>query len=166
MPDQNLVNALYQAADQYGIDRSIAYAQINQESGFNPNAKSPAGAQGIAQFIPQTAARFGLTNPFDPIASFQAWGKYMRFMLDKFAGRYDLALAGYNSGENRPEYIAAAREGRGINWSILPPQVQIETQNYVNRICGRAMTCGNPPRPLHLIREAAANNQKKTPAGS
>jgi soluble lytic murein transglycosylase-like protein len=138
MADQNLINALYAAADRYGLDRSIAYAQINQESGFNPNARSPAGAQGIAQFIPATAARFGLTNPFDPIASFEAYGKYMSFLLSKFMGRYDIALAGYNSGENRKEYENAAREGREINWSVLPAGVQTETQNYVNRILGKS----------------------------
>lgn len=138
MPDQALVEALYSAADRYGIDRGIAFAQINQESGFNPNAQSPAGAKGIAQFIPATAARFGLTNPFDPIASFDAYGRYMRFLLDKFGGRYDIALAGYNSGENRREYENAARENRPINWSVLPAGVQSETQNYVNRILGKS----------------------------
>ena len=134
MPDQNLVNQLYAAADRYGIDRSIAYAQINQESRFNPNAQSPVGAQGIAQFIPATARRFGLANPFDPVASFDAYGRYMQFLLGKFGGRYDIALAGYNSGENRREYENAARENRAINWVMLPAGVQTETQNYVNRI--------------------------------
>ena len=138
MPDQNLVNALYAAADRYGIDRSVAYAQINQESGFKPNARSSAGAQGIAQFIPATAVRFGLANPFDPIASFDAYGRYMQFLLGKFNGRYDIALAGYNSGENRREYENAARENRLINWAILPAGVQTETQNYVNKILAAA----------------------------
>src|SRR5262245_12584733 len=113
-----LETALNQYANAYGIDPNIAYAQINQESRFNPNAVSPAGAQGVAQFMPDTARRFGLGNPFDPIASFDAWGRYMRLMLDMLSGRYDLALAGYNSGENRAEYKAAAREGRPINWSV------------------------------------------------
>jgi soluble lytic murein transglycosylase-like protein len=131
-----LESALNQYADAYGVPRNIAYAQIQRESNFNPNAVSPAGAQGIAQFMPDTAARFGLRNPFDPIASFDAWGRYMRLMLDMFGGRYDLALAGYNSGENRNEYKAAAREGRAINWSVLPARVQSETRNYVIGILG------------------------------
>ncbi len=131
-----LISALYSAADRYGIDREIAHRQIDQESRFNPNAVSGAGAQGIAQFIPSTAARFGLSNPFDPIASFDAWGRYMRLMLDMFGGRYDLALAGYNSGENRNEYAAAARQGRSINWAVLPARVQSETRNYVTTILG------------------------------
>jgi soluble lytic murein transglycosylase-like protein len=147
MPDQNLVNLLYSAVDRYGIDRSIAYAQINQESSFNPNAQS-AYANGIAQFTPATAQRFGLTNPFDPAQSFEAYGKYMRLLLDRFFGRYDIALAGYNSGENRREYDNAARENRAINWSILPAGVQGETQNYVNRILAAAgRSPGNFLRP-------------------
>lgn len=131
-----LVAALYAAADRYGIDRGIAYRQIDRESRFNPNAVSPVGAQGIAQFMPATAARFGLSNPFDPIASFDAWGRYMRLMLNMFGERYDLALAGYNSGENRAEYAAAARDGRLINWSVLPAGVQRETRPYVEAIMG------------------------------
>jgi soluble lytic murein transglycosylase-like protein len=133
---EQLEAALFDAAARYAIDPDIAWRQINQESGFNPNAVSPAGAKGIAQFMPDTAARFGLANPFDPIASFDAWGRYMRLMLDMFGGRYDLALAGYNSGENRNEYKAAAREGRPINWSVLPSRVQSETRNYVISILG------------------------------
>jgi soluble lytic murein transglycosylase-like protein len=136
MADEQLVSALYQFANRYGIEPNIAYRQIDRESRFNPNAVSPAGAQGIAQFMPDTARRFGLANPFDPIASFDAWGRYMRLMLDMFGGRYDLALAGYNSGENRNEYKAAAREGRAINWAVLPAGVQRETRNYVIGILG------------------------------
>jgi len=133
---EQLEAALFDAAARYGINPDIAWRQINQESGFNPNAVSPAGAKGIAQFMPDTAARFGLSNPFDPIASLDAWGRYMRLMLNMFGGRYDLALAGYNSGENRAEYAAAAREGRVINWSVLPARVQSETRNYVRAILG------------------------------
>jgi soluble lytic murein transglycosylase-like protein len=137
-----LESALNDAAARYGIEPGIAYRQIAQESDFNPNAVSSAGAQGIAQFMPDTAARFGLSNPFDPIASFDAWGRYMRQLLDQFGGRYDLALAGYNSGENRSEYRAAAREGRPINWAVMPPGVQSETRNYVDRILGSTSAPG------------------------
>lgn len=137
---EQLEEALYVAADRYGIRHDVAWRQINQESRFNPKAISPAGARGIAQFMPGTAARFGLANLFDPIASFDAWGRYMRSMLDMFGERYDLALAGYNSGENRSEYKAAAREGRPINWAVFnTPKlrgVYTETRNYVNTILG------------------------------
>lgn len=137
---EQLEQALYVAADRYGIDRNIAWRQIKQESGFNPSAVSPVGAKGIAQFMPGTASRFGLSNPFNPIASFDAWGRYMRQMLNMFGGRYDIALAGYNSGENRAEYKAAAREGRPINWEVFnTPKlrgVYTETRNYVAVIIG------------------------------
>lgn len=137
---QQLEEALYAAADRYSIDRNIAYRQIDQESRFNPDAVSPAGAVGIAQFMPDTAQHFGLRDRKDPIASLDAWGRYMRSMLNMFGGRYDLALAGYNSGENRSEYKAAAREGRPINWQVFnTPKlrgVYIETQNYVKTILG------------------------------
>lgn len=143
---EQLISELYAAADRHGIDRNIAYRQIDQESRFNPNAVSPAGAQGIAQFMPGTAQRFRLSNPFDPIASFDAWGRYMRSMLDQFRGRYDVTLAGYNSGENRAEYAAAAREGREINWAVMPAGVQRETKPYVETILGGAQfsAAGDP----------------------
>jgi soluble lytic murein transglycosylase-like protein len=136
---EELVEYLYNVADRYGIDRAVAYAQIDQESRFNPNAQSSAGAKGIAQFISTTGTRYGLTDPFDPYASLEAWGLYMSDLLTMFGyDRYDLALAGYNSGENRDEYKAAAREGRSINWSVLPSRVQSETRNYVNTILTNA----------------------------
>ncbi len=125
-------------ANQYGINPQIAYYQIERESSFNPRAVSPAGAKGLAQFMPETAARFGLTDPFDPVASMDAWGNYMASLMGLFNGRYDIALAGYNSGENRAEYAAAAREGRPINWSVLPPGVQSQTKLYVEAIMRQA----------------------------
>lgn len=125
-------------ANQYGINPNIAYWQIDRESKFNPRVVSPAGAKGVAQFMPDTAVRFGLTDPFDPVASMDAWGNYMSGMMGMFNGRYDLALAGYNSGENRAEYAAAAREGRPINWSVLPAGVQSQTKPYVEAIMAQA----------------------------
>lgn len=112
-------------ARRYGIDESIAVAQIKQESSFDPNAKSPAGALGIAQFMPATARRFGLTNPRDPRAAMDAWGKYMTFLLKKFGGDYRLALAGYNAGE-----------GNVMKHKGVPPFK--ETRNYVARIMSQA----------------------------
>lgn len=138
MTTEEIKQLVVSKANQYGINPNIAYYQIDRESGFNPRAVSPAGAKGVAQFMPDTAARFGLTDPFDPVASMDAWGDYMSGMMGMFNGRYDLALAGYNSGENRAEYANAAREGRPINWSVLPPKVQAETRPYVETIMSRA----------------------------
>lgn len=144
-PKEQLVDYLRTVANSYGIDPDIAYRQINAESGFRDDAVSPAGAKGIAQFVDGTAKRFGLDDPFDPVASLNAWGAYMSFLLERFGYRYDLALAGYNSGENRSEYENAYNENRGINWSVLPGNVPIETRSYVRKILGESDRPIMPP---------------------
>lgn len=108
------------AARRYNLREDIALKQIHQESGFNPYAKS-GKANGIAQFTPGTAARFGLSNPFDPVASLDAWGKYMSFLLRRYNGNYAFALAGYDAGEGNVD------KHHGV-----PPFR--ETQNYVRTI--------------------------------
>ena len=124
-------------ATRYGILPAVGIAQIWQESRFNPRAVSSAGARGIAQFMPGTAARFGV-SVYDIESSLNGWGRYMSEMLRMFNDRIDLALAGYNSGENRAEYRAAAREGRAINWAVMPARVRSETQHYVKTILANA----------------------------
>jgi soluble lytic murein transglycosylase-like protein len=123
------------AARKYGIDENLGLAQIKAESAFRVNANS-GQAYGIAQFTPPTAARYNLQDRSDPVASLDAWGRYMRDLLQMFGGRYDLALAGYNSGENRKEYKAAAASNRQVNWNVLPARVQTETRSYVSKILG------------------------------
>lgn len=112
------------AAARYGINPQLAFAQARQESGLNPNAQSGQGAQGLFQFIPGTWARYGSGNPFDPVASADAWGKYMSHLLSLFEGDYRLALAGYHSGEG------AARA------ALNNPAGNPRTANYVNTIMG------------------------------
>jgi predicted nucleic acid-binding protein len=90
------------------------------ESGFDPNAGSPAGAQGIAQFMPSTAAAYGLTNPFDPVAAIDAEAHLMSDLIAKF-GSPQLALAAYNAG---PAPVEACH--------CVPAYP--ETQAYVTRI--------------------------------
>lgn len=108
-------------ARRYGIPEELAIAQIGAESGFNPRAVSPAGAQGIAQFMPGTARAVGLRNPFDPQASLEAYGRHMRTLYKNF-GRWDLALAAYNAGGG-----AVQKHGNRV-----PPYA--ETQAYVKKI--------------------------------
>lgn len=134
MTTAEIQNLVVQKARQYGIDERVALAQIKQESGFNPNAKSRVGAQGLAQFMPGTAKRFGLANPFDPVQAMDAWGKYMTFLLKFFSGRIDLALAGYNWGENRTVLKNAAATGAPFPAN----QVPAETRNYVQTILKNA----------------------------
>ena len=109
-----------QAALKFGIDPDIFVRQIQQESGFNPNAKSPAGATGIAQFMPGTAAGVGL-DPTDPYASLAAAAKMDADNLKKYAGDWAKTLAAYNAGP-----------GNVDKYGGVPPFE--ETQRYVSTI--------------------------------
>jgi hypothetical protein len=113
---------LAHAAQRWGVSAQLLAAQIYAESNFNPFARSPAGAQGIAQFMPGTARGMGLRNPFDPAASIDAQARLMRQLLARF-GSVPLALAAYNAGP-----AAVARCG------CIPPYP--ETRGYVARILG------------------------------
>jgi hypothetical protein len=98
---------------------------IWQESSFNPRTVSHAGAQGIAQFMPDTAKQYGLANPFDPIHALHAAGRFLNKLVAQF-GNLGLAAAAYNAGPGRvSEFMAKGRR--------LPD----ETKNYVVRITGR-----------------------------
>jgi hypothetical protein len=110
------------AAQRWQVSAHLLAAQIYTESNFNPFAMSPAGAQGIAQFMPGTAAGVGLRNPFDPAASIDAQAHLMHDLLARF-GSVPLALAAYNAGEGA---VAAC--------GCVPPYA--ETQAYVAKILG------------------------------
>lgn len=113
--------AINQIAGQYGLDPNLMHAVISAESGYNPNAVSPAGAMGIMQLMPATAQRFGVINPYDPVANMHGGARYLRFLINLF-NDLNLALAAYNAGEN-----AVARYG-----NTIPPYS--ETQTYVTRV--------------------------------
>jgi soluble lytic murein transglycosylase-like protein len=113
------------AAGRYGIDPSLLRALVRQESGFDPAATSPAGAQGLTQLMPATAASLGVANPLDPLQSLDGGARYLRQQLDRFGGDERLALAAYNAGPG-----AVARFGG------VPPYA--ETQAYVERVLGFA----------------------------
>ena len=87
-----------QAARRTGLPASIVAAQISEESGFNPGATSPAGAQGIAQFIPSTFASYGRGNPYNPQDALSAYINYMNALLHTYHGNVRNALSAYNSG--------------------------------------------------------------------
>jgi hypothetical protein len=110
-----------QIALKYNLNPELYLKQIAVESGFNPTAVSPAGAVGLGQLMPQTAQRFGVTNPLDPVQNLEGSAKYMRLLLNRYNGNYKLALAGYNAGE-----------GAVDKYKGLPPYK--ETQDYVNKI--------------------------------
>jgi soluble lytic murein transglycosylase-like protein len=106
------------AAASNGIDPALLKGLVAQESGFDPNARSGAGAVGLTQLMPGTAAALGVTNPLDPAQSLQGGAKYLREQLDRFGGDEKLALAAYNAG---PGAVAA--------YGGVPPYP--ETQSYV-----------------------------------
>src|SRR5262249_5600015 len=89
--------ALLQAAARWNVSAALLAAQLMAESNFDPNAGSPAGAQGIAQFMPSTAAAYGLKNPFDPEEAIDAQAHLMSDLIGQF-GSPQLALAAYNAG--------------------------------------------------------------------
>lgn len=119
------------AATQYNVPWQLLAAQLKQESGYDPNAVSGAGAQGIAQFMPATAQQYGLTDPFDPIASIYAQAHLMSDLYTQF-GDWGTALAGYNWGAGN---VQNAMNSYGTGWLAQAPA---ETQNYVTTITGNA----------------------------
>jgi len=86
------------AAMKWGVSAALLAAQLMAESGFDPDAVSTAGAQGIAQFMPGTAASYGLADPFDPVQAIEAQAHLMSDLLKQFGGKPALALAAYNAG--------------------------------------------------------------------
>ncbi len=118
-----------QDAQQAGIRPDIFSRQMNQESGFQPFVVSPAGAIGISQFMPTTAAGIGL-NPWNPVASLQAAARYMANKLTYYAGDYRKALASYNAGSGA---VATAVALYGSAWLA---HMSTETQGYVRDILG------------------------------
>ena len=118
VPYQSQIEA---AAAKYGIDAAVLKGLIKQESGFNPNAGSPAGAQGLTQLMPGTAASLGVTNVHDPAQSIDGGAHYLKMQLDRFGGDYSKALAAYNAGPG-----AVQRYGG------IPPYA--ETRNYVQNV--------------------------------
>ena len=93
---------LLRSGARWNVSPALLAAQLMAESGFDPNAGSPAGAQGIAQFMPGTAAAYGLANPFDPVAAIDAQAHLMSDLLRQF-GSPELALAAYNAGPGAVE---------------------------------------------------------------
>jgi hypothetical protein len=120
------------ASLRWNVPVSLLAAQLYAESGFNPFAQSPAGAEGIAQFMPGTAGAYGLANPYDANAAIDAQAHLMSDLLRRFGGRVALALAAYNAG-------AGAVERAGG----LPPIA--ETRAYVARILGLLGGAGEIP---------------------
>ena len=114
-----------QYGTQYGVDPYLIYCLMSQESSFIAGATSHKGAQGLMQLMPGTAARYGVTNPYDVAQNIKGGTRYLKDLLKMFNGRVDLALAGYNAGE-----------GAVMKYGYTVPPYE-ETRNYVRLILKR-----------------------------
>ncbi len=119
---QGLDQLIAHSGDKYDIDPTLIYLVMREESRFNYRAVSRAGARGLMQLMPGTAAKLGVRNIHDPVENVDAGARYLRSLLEMFNGDVNLALAAYNAGEG-----AVLKYGRRI-----PPYR--ETMNYVWRI--------------------------------
>lgn len=112
---------IVQAGTMYGVEPALIKAVVLAESGMNPQAVSHAGAQGLMQLMPPTAADLGVTDSFDPAQCIDGGTRYLAKMLKMFSGDRRLALAGYNAGPNR------------VRRKMAVPNIP-ETQTYVERV--------------------------------
>jgi hypothetical protein len=117
-------NAIETFATRHGLDPHFFARLIWQESRFDPNARSPAGAEGIAQFMPATARRRGLTDSYNPAEALEHSAQYLAEMARRY-GNIGLAAIGYNGGERRAEGLIAGTGG-----------LARETVDYVRIITG------------------------------
>ena len=125
----NATRALYSsqvlaAAKETSVEPALIHAVISVESGYNPAARSYAGAVGLMQLMPQTAERYGVTNRLDPEQNIRGGARYLRDLKAMFANNLQLVLAAYNAGEN-----AVMKYGKRI-----PPYR--ETIAYVPKVMG------------------------------
>src|ERR1044072_657074 len=132
---------LLRAATRWHFSAALLAGQLMAESGFDPNAGSPAGAQGIAQFMPSTAAAYGLRDPYDPVEAIDTQAHLMSDLLRQF-GDPSLALAAYNAG---PAPVEAC--------DCIPDYP--ETQAYVSRILARLDGVGALAAPAFEVRLVA-----------
>lgn len=125
----NIQQLISRVSKEQGVPENILYAVMRQESGYNPRAVSPVGAQGLMQLMPSTAASLGLkgNDVWDPYKNLTAGAKYLKQMYTKF-GSLAKGLAAYNAGPGR---LQEALAKGGDNWSLYLPS---ETRNYVASI--------------------------------
>ncbi len=111
-----------EVASRYRVPEALLHAVITIESAYDPNAVSRAGAVGLMQLMPATARRYGVADRRDPSANLSAGTRYLRDLLVRFGSNLELALAGYNAGENAVEKYG----------NQIPPYA--ETQSYVRKV--------------------------------
>jgi soluble lytic murein transglycosylase-like protein len=117
-PFADLIRA---AATRNGLDPDLVHADIRAESNYAPRARSPRGARGLMQLMPETLREYRVHNAFDPTSNIEAGARHLRTLLDRYP--LDAALAAYNAGE-----------GAVIRYGGIPPYP--ETRSYVSRVLG------------------------------
>lgn len=145
LPVEKVCDALAAAAEETGLPPSFFARLIWQESRFRQRVVSHAGARGVAQFMPGTAVQFGLHNPFDPIASVAASGRFLRELFQQF-GNIGLAAAAYNAGP-----------GRVQGWLAQRGNMPTETRNYVKIITGQPIEKWTERAQIDVARHLPAN---------
>jgi hypothetical protein len=133
-----LCGILETSAKAEGLPVEYFTKLIWRESSFRPDAVSPAGAQGVAQFMPGTASARGLVDPFDPASAIPASAKYLAELVHKF-GNLGLAAAAYNAGETAVD-----------KWLDDKGQLPFETQDYVLALTGHDAEEWRTPTPPEL----------------
>ncbi|MBI2987888.1 MAG: lytic transglycosylase domain-containing protein [Deltaproteobacteria bacterium] len=111
------------ASGRYGVDPDLVRAVIKAESDFNSQARSPKGARGLMQLMPETARLHSVNNIYDPGQNIEGGVRHLRLLLDRYEGDLRLALAGYNAGTQAVE-----------KYGGVPPYP--ETREYIRRVLG------------------------------
>lgn len=124
-----------QAAARYNVDPAVLHGLIQQESGFDPNSTSSAGAEGLTQLMPSTASSLGVANPLNPAESIEGGARYLSQMMSRFGGNVSDALAAYNAGPGAVE-----------RYGGTPPYA--ETQSYVAKVLAYAEAYRRSPSSL------------------
>lgn len=120
-----------EAAAKYGIDPELIRGVIRTESGFKSDAVSSAGAKGLMQLMDATARSLGVTNSMDPQQNIEGGSKYLSYLLGKYNGNEQVALAAYNAGPGRIDRLGIATDSELMaNLDKLP----VETQRYIGKV--------------------------------